>query len=267
MSTKCHTCSAKFGNKFDCLTCSFCGHLYCDGHLIEEEMFVLNNDSREYSGQGICFDCLFKQWAVDERPKGIVDRWIKRPMQSAWSYLSNKPNATELVKVSDTSLSKINNKRAFAVFKHQHEIVFEDVIRDAKEYAKLVAVSRGRKNEKDLSFNDLYKFIEWIKNHPVLPEWAHAISWHQIESTPIGLAYVMDAWHIFSAAVATTPVGAIYHAGDRVLEQKTGKGFFSHVYQNAKDKSGLNFNLKMAVLSYIVGCFILQIYETENTTA
>lgn len=267
MVIKCHTCDAEFGIKFDGMTCSYCGHIFCKGHLIENEMLAidkLSHNNLELK-DGICFKCLFNQWGVDEQPTGIFERWVRRPIINKWHYLFNKPNKTELVKVEESSLKEINSRRAWAIFKHQKEITLEKVIQDAREYAKLVAICKGRKNEKDVTLKDVYKFIEWIKNHPNLPNWAHGISWHWIESAPAGIEYIMDAWHVFSAAVATTPPVAIYHVSDRVFEQISGRGAASHIYEKSKDKLGLNFNLKMAVVSYMAGRFILQIYDTETT--
>ena len=261
MSSNCNACNASFGLKFDNLTCSFCGRLFCAGHLISNEDFVLNNASADFSGSGICFDCLFKQWNIDEKANGFMDRWIKRPFNKLISYVSNQPKPTEQIKISHTSLVKINRNIAWSIFMHQQEITLEDVFQNARSYAKLVSVNRGRNNERDVSLNDLYKFIDWIKSHPNLPDWIHDITWHKLESVQGGAGYVMDIWHVFFAAVASNPVTAIYHVGDRIVEQQTGKGLFTHVYQKTKNGMGLNINIRMAIIYYLAGCFIFKFYD------
>jgi hypothetical protein len=59
------------------------------------------------------------------------------------------------------------------------------------------------------------------------------------------------------------PISAAYHVGDRVVEQATGRSIFNNFYDKTKDKLGLNINPKMAIISYLSGLFILQLFKEQ----
>lgn len=276
----CVTCEAEFGIKFSKLICSKCRQEFCSAHLIEAKHLEISPSlqSSIQQGDGLCYQCIFLVWGkTDEQitsPNGIIGR-VTSALIALWektkSAFSNEPQKTDLVKILTNSFDDINANRSLAIFRHQKNIEYDFIIQDLTAFSRLFAVSQGRKNEKDFCLNDVYRLIDWVRSHPILPNWAHGISWNTIESSPDGLAYIMDVWHVVGAAMtlanpATGLAWAAYHLGDRAVDQGTGRGIFSNVYDKLKSKLGLNINPSKALVAYLAGLFIIQLLN-ESTEA
>jgi hypothetical protein len=156
-----------------------------------------------------------------------------------------------------------------AIFRHQKDVGYDFIIQELTTFARLYSISQGRKNEKDFCLRDVYRLVDWLRSHPTLPGWAHGVSWNTIESTPEGIPYFMDIWHVVGAAVALTNPAtglpwAAYHLGDRVIDQGTGSGIFMSLYNQLRDKLGLNINPQKALVSYLAGLFILQLFNDSK---
>ena len=271
----CTICNARFGIKFNKFVCSLCEKEYCSAHLIKSKYLELAPSVRDQFSlnDGLCHQCIFTLWGKAntdlDSPKGVSGRlatvlkllWVKTK-----SRLSNKPLKTDLVKISEDSFEDMNSNRAWIILKHQEDVGYDFILEDLTTFARLYAVSQGRKCEKDFSLKDVYQLVDWLKRHPKLPNWLHRMKWKTIESGPDGISYIQDIWHLVSAAVALTNPAtglpwAAYHLGDRVVEQQTGSGTFKTLYNKLKDKFELNLNPKKALVSYLAGLFILQLYS------
>jgi hypothetical protein len=273
----CTTCNAQFGAKFTQYVCSICDRNFCSAHLIEAKDIVLDSSIQAeiVLKDGLCHHCIFKLWgkADDDlcAPKGIWGR-LCVSMKVLWgkskSLFSAAAEKTALVKISEGAFEKMNSNIALAVFRHQKDIGLDFIVRELTNFARLYSVSHGRKNEKDFSLKDVYRLVDWLKTHPTLPGWSHDITWDLLESGPSGISYLTDIWHVVGTAVSlSNPISAAYHVGDRVIEQTTGRGIFENLYINTKDKLGLNVNPKMAIVSYLSGLFILQLFKEQSNEA
>ena len=278
--SSCATCGAAFGTKFSKFVCSGCGNEYCSAHLLESKHLQIDPavQSQLSKGDGLCYECIFILWGKTDSdlqsPTGIAGRW-RKGFLTLWektrSTLSKRPKKTDLVKINKNSFEGMNSNLAFAVFRHQKNIGYDFIIQDLTTFARLYSVSVGRKNEKDFCLKDVYRLIDWLRSHPTLPDWAHGVSWDTIESSPDGMSYVMDIWHVVGAAIslsnpATGLPWAAYHVSDRVVDQAAGGGIFLTMYDKLKDKLGLNINPKKALVSYLAGRFILQLFKGSQET-
>ena len=277
---KCSTCSAEFGIKFDKLVCSCCENVFCTGHFVKAKYLKIDKSiqSELPLADGLCYQCIFqvlgKADSVSASSKGVIGR-ITNILDSLWkktkSTFSNALQKTDLIKISADSFEDINSSRSWSIFRHQQDVGYDFIIKDMTAFARLISINQGRKNEKDFSLNDIYRLIDWLKSHPNLPNWTHHLTWNSIESTPDGLAYFMDVWHVIGAVVclsnpATGYPLAAYHLGDRLVDQGTGKGIFELMYSKIKWELGLNINTHKALVSYLAGLFILQLFsESEET--
>lgn len=271
--TVCSTCNAQFGVKFTEYICSVCNNKYCSAHLIEAKDIVLDSSIQPAISlkDGLCHHCIFKLWGKADAdlspPKGMVGR-LSSSAKSLWnkskSALMDTQNKTDLVKISDGAFEKMNSNISLAIFRHQKNIDLNFIVKELTNFARLYSVSHGRKNEKDFSLKDVYRLVDWLKTHPKLPGWSHDITWNLIESGPSGISYLTDIWHVVGTAVSlSNPVSAAYHVGDRVVEQATGRSIFDNLYVKTKDTLGLNVNPKMAIVSYLSGLFILQLFKEQ----
>lgn len=273
--TMCSTCSAKFGAKFKKYTCARCQKPFCAGHLVLSDNASFHSEimSTFSGGHGLCLDCILEVWGKTnedlQHPKGILGR-TKAQISSGWksltSFISRSPNRTELIKLNDNTFEKLNAARSLAVLRHQADISQDQIIADLTLFARVYAVSQGRSTEKSFALTDIYHLVEWLRDHPSIPTWAHGVTWSLIESSPAYLDYLSDIWHLAQTAVAlSNPAGAAvsvaYHVGDRTLDQTTGKSLFSTGYGTLKDKLGLNVNVKAALISYFGGQFVMQLLK------
>lgn len=272
--TECATCNAKFGVKFTEYICSVCNSKFCSAHFIEAKDLELDSSiqSSITLNEGLCHHCIFKIWGKSDEdlraPKGIWGR-LSTSAKSLWdkssSIFSDAPKKTELVKISGAAFEKANSNISLAILRHQKDIDLSFIVKELTNFARLYSVSHGRISEKDFSLKDVYRLVDWLKTHPTLPSWSHDLTWEIIESGPSGISYLTDIWHVVGTAVSlSNPISAAYHVGDRVVEQTTGRGIFENFYAKSKDTLGLNVNPKMAIVSYLSGLFILQLYKEQS---
>lgn len=274
MKKSCAICDAEFGIKFRKMVCGNCRLTYCKGHIIEERFITIHNltDTPKDIKDGICYNCLFNIWGKNEnKPKGVTGR-----VRGLFSYVLDKTNRTlkrevqktKLVLINNSAFEQINSNRAWSIFRNQKDVPYDFIIQDMAAFARVVSVSKGRENEKDITFTDLYKLMEWLKTHPFIPGWAKNVSWSDIESSHLAIDYVLDVWHIVSAAVAiSNPASglpwAIYHISDRAVDHE-GKGLVASVYDKVKNRFNINANPKKAMVAYIAGSFILRLYGASE---
>jgi hypothetical protein len=224
-------------------------------------------------GQGLCLDCILQVWGKTNEdlaePTGIVGR-TKNNLGAAWTslttFIARTPDRTSLVKLHDSTFVSLNSSRALAIFRNQTNISQDFIIKDLTVFARVYAVSQGRSTEKNFNLTDIYHLVDWMRSHPIIPDWAHGVTWATIESSPAYLSHLSDIWHIAQTAIAlsnpaTAAVEVAYHLSDRALDQTTGKGIFSAGYEVAKDTLGLNVNFKAALLSYFGGQVVLQLLQ------
>lgn len=275
--SECSTCNAKFGAKFTEYVCSVCNAKYCSAHLIEAKDIALDSSIQTEISlkDGLCHHCIFKLWGKADAdlsaPKGILGR-LSSSAKSLWDKLKSAfidtQNKTGLVKISEGAFEKMNSNIALAVFRHQKDIELDSIVKELTTFARLYSVSHGRKNEKDFSLKDIYRLVEWLKTHPTLPGWSHDVTWNLIESGPSGISYLTDIWHVVGTAVSlSNPISAAYHVSDRVVDQFSGRSIFENFYDKAKNTLGLNVNPKMAIVSYLSGLFILQLFKEQAKEA
>lgn len=278
----CYSCNAKFGKKFDALRCSLCGQKFCRGHLIKTDQIVYHKTiipTLQPERDGVCIGCLLQTWQKNDEsmqaPTGMFSRVIKQVKDSTntlANFTGMQVDPLEKIKLVTNAGAQIVSEKTWMVFLHQQNWTKEAILQNLIEIARIQAISTGRRNERDFCLSDVYKVVEWMKSHPVLPNFAHNISWDFIERTPQGLAIVTDAWHLtFTALAFTNPVtGTIeaakitYHMGDRVVDQATGKSLMDHAYDGILSKIGLNFNPIKAITVYIAGNMILQLYSERK---
>jgi ABC-type enterochelin transport system ATPase subunit len=135
-------------------------------------------------GHGLCLDCILEVWGITnenlQQPKGILGR-TKAIISNSWkslaSLISSSSSRTDLIKLSDTSFEELNNARSLAVLRHQADISQDELIVDLTQFARVYAVSQGRTSEKNFALTDVYHLVDWMRTHPILPTWAHGVTW------------------------------------------------------------------------------------------
>lgn len=266
----CSACGATFGIKFEQYACCMCGSSFCSGDFLLSEWITVHHSlSAQFkSGHGVCLGCVLEVWERTDAhlspPRGVLGRLLKRSRE-AWKglrgvVLGRGMNQRPIEITNEDSFEKLNTAKALAVLRHQKDLTLEKLAKDLVLFARIYAISQKRENERSVALTDIYHLVDWIRAHPVIPDWAHGVQWSSIESTPGYLDYVSDVWHIAQAAISwSNPATVAYHVADRALDQVAGRGLGGTAYQMVKDRLGLNINVKAALLSYLAGLVILQL--------
>ncbi|CAN7398598.1 hypothetical protein LJR143_002271 [Pseudoxanthomonas sp. LjRoot143] len=280
--------------------CESCHHHFCSGHLILSKDLDIHSDARarfptlvgqprlkgkpderkECEGTGLCLPCILRIWnkhssqAVEET--GILDRAAgiaKLTVDRGRSLLTRAPAAVDLVKIRHPDVFiTLNEKRARTLLLHQKDITadgtFQDFwLQDLRTFARVYAVSQKRDGETSISLTDVYRLMDWLRDHENIPKWIQSLDWDVIESSPGALSYVSDVWSVTQVVLNwSNPAVLTYQVGNMASGQMTGQSLLSLLYDKVKVKLDLNLNLKAPVVSYASGLFILQLLQSRQAT-
>jgi hypothetical protein len=252
------------------LTCSVCGRTFCGAHaFLHGEFEQHGSSSPAVKDSCLCVACLATIWEEPDGPPRSIGGVLKRAWLATRRLFTGDPK--KKLTLRPGVLEAWLGRKTTTVLKHDRDVTLAYVMDDLAEFARVYAREQGRGGLTDLNLKDLYRLIDWVREHPAIPSFVHEVRWSSVETTSAGMGLVLDAFRVLLAVKssgsllvafsANSAVETAYLTGTLASQEVTGKSLAGHLYDSVFAKAGLNLNPKRAFVHWLAGRLVVELYR------